>query len=842
MLKLPVDPQAPTAFNYAVDVSWDQPDPDPPQNIPPDYPMTANQSEAYLIDAEIDINTLYYDPGSTGGGQLKLSCDIYDWQGQAAGNIHDEITVVRVFAPDLFPGGKSMVFVSDDGLKARYEIDLSGDAIPTKAGECLVLIRVGAGTLKYSDVVPIAPDSIISAFHELVVEVKNPQCIEDQNNGFADAVELGWDDSVGDSLCRLDGVLTDYKDFYSFNVGSDVWEEGTINLYTGSDSTFLSIYDSLQNKIAQVEVMGGSAIIDTVGLCDPGLNYIRVLTQNESEIVLYQLHLIPHELPSPPEFIEGISGQKYPRNLHEATYGVWVDSDLPVMYNWEIEHPLGWCEIDLGEGNGDGTVDIIFDSVGIEEGEWLIKCGVYDGVNSPVYAEPYHVFVNGLIFSADMNDNDTGDNAYWIFVNEGNKTTWTTGPVTDDTLEGTGRKFGEPNATCEYESAHNLVSPTIDIPAEMTKGIMVFRHSFDFGPIERGVDTTIWQAYNGGNVKLTLHPNLPYCQILPSDIRIGRWYWSMVTYETSGNLLEGQDIFSGINHKLTTSVVEIPPEFAGETIHIGFSAATSKCVGYEKCLGWLIDDVKVYILDDQPNATPDVGEITGGNLTPGWNQEVNLELPATDPDGDRVYYTWYLWDFRHPGNRIETVYYDDASSDSISFTVQQIIESNEGYLFDNSNRYWIPVMITDGFHYYQVRDEWCVGGGQIFHAKWDFGELLDFDHNYWSAEFEEGSDTTWHVGWHESPDLVGKGPLFTGGDYTCSPAGHGVLFTPQIFIPPGFSNLQLLFTHSYEFDDVGFTGYCQDGGNVHILDGENYLTDFSWNSTPIMFESFANTS
>jgi hypothetical protein len=39
--------------------------------------------------------------------------------------------------------------------------------------------------------------------------------------------------------------------------------------------------------------------------------------------------------------------------------------------------------------------------------------------------------------------------------------------------------------------------------------------------------------------------------------------------------------------------------------------------------------------------------------------------------------------------------------------------------------------------------------------------------------------------------------------------------------------------HSYEFyDNDGMLEY-HDGGNIHILDGENYMADFAWINPPV---------
>jgi len=126
-VKLPTKPGAPVAFNYAVDVSWDYPDPMPPVEVPDDFPMGANMSEAYIVEVEDTVNTLYYNPdGGSGGGQLEVSVDVYDWQGKASGNIANEVSTLLPRSArrtdKLLPGKSDLR--AGAGLRARYKQSL----------------------------------------------------------------------------------------------------------------------------------------------------------------------------------------------------------------------------------------------------------------------------------------------------------------------------------------------------------------------------------------------------------------------------------------------------------------------------------------------------------------------------------------------------------------------------------------------------------------------------------------------------------------------------------------------------------------------------------------------
>jgi PKD repeat protein/thiol-disulfide isomerase/thioredoxin len=82
-------------FNYAVDSSWAMPSPNPPVNVPGDFPPEANQAEAWFIEVTETNNTLWYLDGDW-GGNVNYDITVHDWQ--AAGGIG----AVTVEAPGVF--------------------------------------------------------------------------------------------------------------------------------------------------------------------------------------------------------------------------------------------------------------------------------------------------------------------------------------------------------------------------------------------------------------------------------------------------------------------------------------------------------------------------------------------------------------------------------------------------------------------------------------------------------------------------------------------------------------------------------------------------------------------
>ena len=79
-------------FNYAVDASWEAPDPLYDPNYPVEaFPPEANCREAFNVEVTDAGSTAYYVDGTSNGGELLLDIEIFDWQGGANGNVPAEI-------------------------------------------------------------------------------------------------------------------------------------------------------------------------------------------------------------------------------------------------------------------------------------------------------------------------------------------------------------------------------------------------------------------------------------------------------------------------------------------------------------------------------------------------------------------------------------------------------------------------------------------------------------------------------------------------------------------------------------------------------------------------------
>ncbi len=139
-------------FNYAVDASWQYPLGSAPWDPPDDFAPGASRPEAWRVDISEISNTLYYDEvSSTGGGNLSLSIDVYDW-------FNADLNVVCVEAPDVLPVAESSMPVGSGTGYSAYEVDIFG-ATPSQAGDLNVLITVESETDDFGGFIPGTPTS-----------------------------------------------------------------------------------------------------------------------------------------------------------------------------------------------------------------------------------------------------------------------------------------------------------------------------------------------------------------------------------------------------------------------------------------------------------------------------------------------------------------------------------------------------------------------------------------------------------------------------------------------------------------------------------------------------------
>jgi hypothetical protein len=122
-------PDGALQFGYVVDASWEPPSPNPPENVPDDFAVTANSLDAYRISASVGEGL------NESGGIATCEVEVYDWQGTAT------ISTVGIEAPDLFDGTVYAELDSDFGTISRWDVKLENAKLPAY-GDYPVLVSV----------------------------------------------------------------------------------------------------------------------------------------------------------------------------------------------------------------------------------------------------------------------------------------------------------------------------------------------------------------------------------------------------------------------------------------------------------------------------------------------------------------------------------------------------------------------------------------------------------------------------------------------------------------------------------------------------------------------------
>jgi hypothetical protein len=321
-IRFPMDPGPQVIYGYAIDCSWDFPVPNPPGEIPDDFPIEANQPEACRVDLAPTVNSLWHDSETaTGGGLLKLQMNVHDWQGQLAGDIPSEVDAVRVFAPDLMTGGVDGTFLNITPIKARYTADLWGMAAPSEAGPVKVVCRIGSsdGSTYQQGAAP-APAEPISAWQAITVDVIDPECTVDSDNDWSTATPIATGANATGIVCLTDDPL----DYYAFDIDLNNSASGQIRLYCDAGTATLWLYDSNHYQLTELPVSGGMAVIDAneVDLM-PGEYFIVVEATITDGVRPYALELDTEQTDISPASPVDIS----PDNLYLDANHIWVNGD-----------------------------------------------------------------------------------------------------------------------------------------------------------------------------------------------------------------------------------------------------------------------------------------------------------------------------------------------------------------------------------------------------------------------------------------------------------------------------------------------------------------------------------
>jgi len=286
-IKFPMNPGPQITYGYAIDCSWAPPSQNPPTDIPNDFPINANQPEAFYVSIDPAVNTLYYDNETgTGGGILRLEIEVHDWQGQQAGEIADQVEAVRVYIPALMPGGADGVFESQNAKCATYTADLTGLVSVTETGPIIIICRVASqGGPSYQQTGAPAPDVQVSAFNAILINIPDPECSADDNENWLEAVEMQVGGKISSQVC----LPEDPSDFYQFNLDTGYEAHGEIVLYSDDEDAEVGLYTSSHDLILESPISGGVASIPVDLELLPGTYFLKVSTANPSDTVPYVL-------------------------------------------------------------------------------------------------------------------------------------------------------------------------------------------------------------------------------------------------------------------------------------------------------------------------------------------------------------------------------------------------------------------------------------------------------------------------------------------------------------------------------------------------------------------------
>ncbi len=291
-IMFPLDPNPFVRYGYAVDASWAPPTVNPPLAIPDDFPIEANQPEACMVNVQVMANSLFYDFDSgNGGGVLRLSTSVRDWQGQYNSNLLSEITSVKAYFTSFLDTGVDFDPGYLEGDVAVYELDLTGIIQPFYATTILCMVEVeSGGSATYDQGLGYtAPADPVVAYSSTFINVADPPCEADANTHFTSSeFTSNTGDTTGYLCCGVDE-----EDYFNFTIPYDreitsglLYANGNIENFT------VTLYDHLYQEIDSATY--GQELEMNLGVLDlePGLYYIKVSTSGGTdEATMYFLDL-----------------------------------------------------------------------------------------------------------------------------------------------------------------------------------------------------------------------------------------------------------------------------------------------------------------------------------------------------------------------------------------------------------------------------------------------------------------------------------------------------------------------------------------------------------------------
>ena len=151
-LQFPMNSGSPDiSFQYAVIGSWVLPDPNPPVNIPGDFPTSANCQEAYCLSIA-DQSQLYYVDPTTKGGTLDVLLKVFDHQGAGtSAGVAGEVSMIHLETPGgiIANGGLASfdssalagALIKQDDVSATWDLKVT-DTSPSATGQFPIVVVV----------------------------------------------------------------------------------------------------------------------------------------------------------------------------------------------------------------------------------------------------------------------------------------------------------------------------------------------------------------------------------------------------------------------------------------------------------------------------------------------------------------------------------------------------------------------------------------------------------------------------------------------------------------------------------------------------------------------------
>jgi hypothetical protein len=287
-IRFPLNPAPVIKFGYAVDACWKAPVPNPPTNVPDNFPIEANQPEAFGLYVGQAVNSLYYDTETGhGGGSLWVYASVQDWQGELAGDVAAQTQALKLWSPALGLNGVDMDFTGESSWDANYYKKLWTEMTPTQPGDfTLAWQAVSKNGPSYKQGGQPAPNDPVSAWQVQTVTVTDPECGADANVDAATAEMTGSHVGKSGDLCFTD----DPSDWFKFTITHDYEGSGTIRFIHDAGVQDMKMYDISMDVIGTTNNQNGYSEIkwDSTHLY-AGTYYIEVKLVSDVGAIMYML-------------------------------------------------------------------------------------------------------------------------------------------------------------------------------------------------------------------------------------------------------------------------------------------------------------------------------------------------------------------------------------------------------------------------------------------------------------------------------------------------------------------------------------------------------------------------